>query len=125
MRFNAKITDRTLKFINPEYLKNFLREMSEGQFLIIDIEKRKNIRSLSQNSLYWGYILPTIADYTGYTSEELHSVFKRQFLPRKYITLANKRKLVDPTTTKLTTKDFTEYIEKIMVWSAQELSMEW
>lgn len=125
MKFNGVIKDRTLKFVNLDYLKNFLREMPENQYLVIDIEKRKNIRSNNQNAMYWGLILPTIANDLGYTSDELHSVFKRMFLPRKYITIKGKRKLVDPTTTKLTTQQFTEYIEKILVWSSQELGTEW
>ncbi len=125
MQFNAKIKNRTLIFVNKNYLINFLREMEEEQLLVVDIEKRKKFRSNSQNAMYWGYILPEIANETGHTAEELHFFFKRMFLPKKFIKVGKKRLMAEPSTTRLSTKEFSEYVEKIIVWSAQELGIEW
>ena len=125
MKFYGKIKDRTLKFNNIEYLKNFLRDMKDDQDLVIDIEKRSGKRSLSYNDFYWGVILQEISLYTGHTSNEIHNWFKAEFIKRKYLTLGGKKKLMAPTTTTMLTKEFTEYVEQILAWSAQELGMEW
>lgn len=125
MKFNAKIVGNAIRFANKEYLNNFLKGMPDGQYLVIDIEKRKRLRSNQQNAMYWAYVIPAISSETGHTHEELHFFFKRKFLPKQYIKIGNTRILAEPSTTKLTTKEFMDYVEQIMVWSAQELGMEW
>lgn len=125
MKFPAKIENKKLIFTRIDWVKNYLSQMKDGQLLIINIDKRRKIRSNAQNAMYWGHILPTIADETGHNAEELHFFFKRMFMPRKYIKVGKKRVLADPTTTSLTTKEFMEYVEKILVFSSQELGIEW
>lgn len=125
MRFYARIQNRALQYSNPVLLKDYLRGLKDNQILTIDIDKKKKLRSNQQNKLYWGLVLQTISLETGHNSEELHFFFKRMFLPRKYIKVGKKRLLAAPTTIKLNTQEFIDYVEKILVWSAQELGIEW
>jgi hypothetical protein len=125
MKFYGRTKEKRIKFDNIDYLNNFLRELPDGQFLSIEIGKRQKNRTNPQNSMYWGYILAEISKETGHTTEELHFLFKRMFLPRKYIKIGRNRFLAEPTTTKENTVEFTEYIERIQSFAATELGIIW
>jgi len=81
--------------------------------VILTIDKAKKPRTRSQNSYYWGAVLETIADHTGHTPNELHSYFKAQFLPRKDIVVKKRLVSAEGSTSDLSTKEFTDYIERI------------
>jgi len=75
------------------------------------------VRTLPQNSLYWGVYVKTIADELGYFPEELHEELKMMFNPKD-----SRLKLGDRyggSTKRMKRKEFGEYLEKIRIW-AQE-----
>ena len=79
---------------------------------------REAIRTLKQNSLYWPVYVQICADYFGYFPDEMHEIFKLMFN-------AKDSKLVPGgkfggTTTKMTTKEFTQYLEKIWIWAGTQ-----
>lgn len=76
---------------------------------------RQLIRTLPQNSLYWGVYIKIIANTLGYLPEELHEEFKLMFNPKDSKFIPGGR--VGGSTTKMTRRDFTEYLEKIRVWA--------
>lgn len=80
--------------------------------LVISIKLAKKKRSLPQNKLYWVW-LRDLSPHTGYTDEELHTLFKVRFLGMDKLTFLNEEYLVPRSTTKLTTKEFSEYMDKI------------
>jgi len=72
------------------------------------------IRTLPQNSLYWGVYIATIADHLGYFPDELHEEMKLMFNPKdSKIQLGQK---YGGTTTNMKRKAFSEYLEKIRIW---------
>lgn len=73
-------------------------------------------RSLKENNYYWGVVLQTIADGTGYTPEEVHDAMRWKFLRKgqRFETVAS--------TSSLSTYEFEEYLEKIRMFAAQELN---
>ena len=108
------------------FLKEILQGLKDGNYSIEIILKRVT-RTLQQNRLYFAYLW-MIAEEVGYISEEiskyekseivdaLHEVYKNKFIKWKTIKSAKdkrKRLKIDPTTTTMDTKEFTEYIEKI------------
>lgn len=78
------------------------------------VEKGK-IRNNEQNAMLWA-ILNQIALDTGNDVEELHEFFKNKFLSKtvEYEKLWEQK--VVWSTTRLTTKQFSEYIEKIILF---------
>lgn len=124
MRFAAKIENKSLKYFEIDRMKKYLSTLKDGQMLSIEIDKQKKNRSTSQNSMYWA-ILSEISNETGHSSDELHDFFKNKFLPRRYIKIGKSKLRAIPTTTNLTTLEFTEYIENIKAFTATELGMEW
>jgi hypothetical protein len=80
--------------------------------LIINVKQPKKKRSLDQNALYWSWI-NILAPHAGYSAEDLHDVLKVKFLGTKEITFRGEPILIAKSTTGLTTKEFTEYLDKV------------
>lgn len=97
---------------------NYLNSL-DGKRVQLTVEKVKHNRSLNQNSYYWGVVLKLIAGYTGAEPEEVHDALKMQFSQKRFV-----GNLVAPASTKrMDTIQFTDYIEKVRRWAAEELSV--
>lgn len=111
-----------------------LKSLPEGW--AVDFIEPKAVRTREQNKLYWKW-LSIISDETGYTKDELHDMFACKFLGYNvyrfrgdgdYEGIARMLNVdVEDlgaiikvrTTTKLTTKEFTEYLESIYLEVSQ------
>lgn len=93
----------------------FIKRMSvfEDCPICLEVDRVRSKRSLAQNALYWGVWLPIIADYTGYSPEQLHQTFKDMFLPKETITINGKTRSIMGSTAKLSTSEFNEYLMRI------------
>ena len=78
-------------------------------------------RTTDQNNLLWAFYTE-IANHTGHTPEEIHEYCKAAFLAPKIITVGKDTKEYR-TTTKLTTAEFSDYIERIYAFAAGELGV--
>lgn len=78
----------------------------------VTIEKYKKDRTKSQNSLMWMW-LGIISNDTGESPENLHEVFKLRFLGTEKIQSMGYSIEIPKSTTKLTTQEFTDYLDKI------------
>jgi hypothetical protein len=52
----------------------------EGKRIELVIRKRRSQRSLQQNKYYFGVVVEILANYCGYTTDEMHSALKIKFL---------------------------------------------
>jgi hypothetical protein len=87
--------------------------------------KEAKIRSLQENSYYWGVCLKILSEDTGYTPNEMHEVCRSMFLNEKVMLKINgkmQEKTIPISTTGLTTIEFEEYLSKIRQWASIELS---
>ncbi len=95
----------------------------------VTVEKRHATRSPAQNAWYFGQIIKRIADYTGYTPDELHEFFKKQFNAR-HVVIVNeagqvvREDVIGASTTKLNKVAFGEYCEQIRRWAAENLGLD-
>lgn len=80
-------------------------------------------RTNRQNAYYFGVVLKAISDYTGYSVNELHELFKSNLLPSKVITIGDKNVSITPSTTELSVVDFNDYIEQIAQFAADTLGI--
>ena len=112
--------DLAIKFLNVAKVKTHLLPL-RGETIEVTLEKRRKRRTDSQNSYYWGVVIKMIADTCGYrTSEEyagIHSELKQKFLPK------SGRLQIAKSTSSLNTVEFSEYIEKVRQWAAEELGI--
>ena len=77
---------------------------------------RELIRTLPQNKLYWGFYIKIIAEHIGELyPEDLHEELKLMFNPKDSSLTPGAR--FGGTTTRMTRKEFTEYLEKIRIWA--------
>ena len=113
---------------DPQVIQNLYQAITnrdaEKSWEVIIKPYRKN-RSLDQNNYYWGVVLPTIQyviqESRGehYSTEDLHEWFRDKFLPHRVITIKGETKAVQPSTSKLTIKEFSDYLESIIQFAAE------
>lgn len=106
-------TSRDMKLV-PDNTKAWLDYLLsvDKKKLVVSIEQEKWVRSASQNNFYWAY-LRIIANETGHTEDDLHSLFKRKFLPPEFVTILGIEIKRPASTTKLDKVAFGEYMQKI------------
>ena len=89
---------------------------------VLTIERETKRRTTSQNALMWMWIdsvVKHIHEHTGTDKDEVHEFFKRKFLPARYIEIGGE--IVEYYTTKdRTTKEMSEYMDKIYAWATAE-----
>jgi len=98
--------------------QSYLVELSrlEGQRIELTIRKERHVRSLSQNKYYWGVIIEILSNNFGYDKEEMHEALKFKFLKKHEDTDL----VTVGSTAKLSTAEFTEYIDEIIRWASTE-----
>jgi hypothetical protein len=112
--FYAKSVNSELVFDNQKAIKEYLFSVN-NKTLKVNIDKEYGVRSLDQNSWLWAGVYKPIADYTGNTETELHEVFKRMFLPPRFIKYRGKEIKIPNSTTKLNKLEFGDFVERIRV----------
>ena len=107
------------EFKKQSAISYFNKLLAKGS--LIEIREIKSKRSISQNALYWLY-LTCIEVETGTDRNYLHEYFKEQFIEPKKINVLGKV-LEFRTTTNLDTKQFTDYLNRIVDFALMELSI--
>jgi len=82
----------------------------------------KKHRTSDQNSMYHA-LVNQVSDQTGHSHTAMHEYFKSEFLGYQNFEV-NGRILSRPrSTTGLTTKEFSDYVEQVMAWCAEQFSI--
>lgn len=110
MKFLAEIKNRVLTIYDQEGYTQYLNTL-DGR-IQIDIRQIGNERTSQQNNYYHLY-LRIIADETGEDIDSLHELFKKKFLSPTFKTVMGEEITIPPSTTKLTKKEFSDYITQI------------
>ncbi|MBU1308800.1 MAG: hypothetical protein KKE30_04610 [Gammaproteobacteria bacterium] len=84
------------------------------------------MRSLPQNSYYWGVIVKIISDELGYSPAQIHEMLREEFLyevlhikTRDGIT----QKKIAKSTTEITTTEAEDYYSSIRQWASITLGL--
>ena len=88
----------------------------------ISISEHRARRSPEQNKLLWA-IYAEITEATGYTSSELHEAMKRKFLPPRMVRVGKEEIEVPGSSRDLDTKEFSEFVEHVARFAAEELGI--
>jgi len=96
--------------------------------IILRAEQHGSRRSLEANAYLWGVVYPTIGNHLGYSSEEVHEIYKKMFLEREYFLTNTSGEVVDtvkaPGTTRTMSKMiFWEYVDKVIMHAGGELGI--
>lgn len=93
--------------------------MKDGPVMMVKIYPYHRDRSKDQNSAYWRVLLRTLEDNSPFTANVWHEFFKKMFVPSEMVTVHGMVIEMHQTTTKMTVAEFTEYMEKIRKWVAE------
>lgn len=91
---------------------NFINAMNLTGDMEVVIKKRRKDRTTAQNRLMWMWY-GLISKDTGYTAEEVHELFKSRILGVEEKQIMGEPVLVVKSTTKLTTQEFTDYLNAV------------
>ena len=105
LRFPCKIEDGKLVLLNRAEFDNTIANLSGEYYIEL---KETGVRSAQQNNYYWK-IVNIIAEDLGYTDQEMHSTIKTHFNVES--------------TKVLSTKEFAQFIERIIRWCAVDLNI--
>ena len=105
LRFPCKIEEGNLVLLNRAEFDNAILFLSGEYYLEL---KETGVRSAQQNNYYWK-IVEIIAEDLGYTNQEMHSAIKEHFNIQSTKTLS--------------TKEFANFIERIIRWCAVDLNI--
>lgn len=125
--------DRIVDFSNPvEKAKELSHFRSlEGKHRVSDVKYRKR-RSDSQNAYMWAVVVPYVAAGLqeawgeNLSPDDVHEFLKSAFLPKREIVNHVSGEVAfsfTNSTTRLTTAEFTEYLERIAQFAAEKLSV--
>jgi len=117
--FHGKIASGKLFITDRPAFDAWQKRAKQGEVLL----KIKNIneknRSSKQQRYYFGVLIKTLADETGYTTDEMHEALKYKFLQEEGIYELPKIK----STSDLTTVEQEELNTKIREWASSELNI--
>lgn len=95
-----------------------------GRQVWVTVVRQQHNRTMPQNRYYFGVVVDLIAGYIGEGRDETHELLKAKFLPARDVELLDGQRLtMPPSTRNLTVEEFTAYIERVRVWSAQFLGL--
>lgn len=123
MKVTARI-ENGLQVIDSDRAKftKYLQKMPPWTMLELEVNRMRGLRSVEQNSYYWGIIVQMLSDYLGNTPQEMHDILKYLHNPKE-ITLPDGQIVLEgESTTKLDTKEAEAYFERIRIWAQIELN---
>lgn len=97
---------------SPAFLGSRLEKVPIGTELSATFEDKRPKRTGQQNRLYWMY-LGDIEAEMGNLADDLHELFKRKFLPPRWVTMFDEEVCLPPSSTVLSKTEFGEYLDKI------------
>lgn len=111
----GEIKNCKLELLDMDKWRSSLMALN-GRKVRVVVEEPKDTRSQKANRYYWAY-LSLIESETGNDANDIHELAKRKFLPPVYKTILGQEVKLPGSTTKLDNLEFTNYIQKIEVWS--------
>ena len=103
-----------LKITSEETLENARKQIGEldlSNAWEIEVKPFQFNRSVEQNKRYWK-LIEELGNFLGYDVGEMHELMKYKFLSYKQEMLGDEM-VVIPSTSKLTIKEFVEYLSKV------------
>lgn len=89
----------------------------------VEIAQHQARRTVSQNKLVWA-IYTEIASDTGHTADEIHEYCKAKFLPKRVVSFDGVDTEITGSTALLDKPAFSEYVERVTAWAAQEFGIQ-
>jgi len=115
--FVGTVNKGKIEYDLPANLNRWLMTL-EGKRVSVEVKKFYKTRTTEQNSYWWGVVVDTLSKHTGFESDEMHDWLKLEFLP---VYSSDGKMKSGRSTTRLTTLEFVDLIERVQRWAAQDL----
>ena len=116
--FQAEVHNGRAHLYNRVAYDAFITQM-EGKRITVEVEKWSPRHSDNQRKFYFGVVLKALERANiGYFKDEFHQICKDRFLAVE----KNGRTFARSTTT-LSTAEFSDYLERVIVWAATEFGV--
>jgi hypothetical protein len=98
---------------------NFIRaiNINPDELVEVVVKPYKRNRSLEQNDTYW-MIITDIGNELGYTKNDMHEFFMREYLPPRSIEV-NGKVIEAYSTRELKVGEMKDYLDRIIQWAAE------
>lgn len=126
-KFSGKVEHGKLTLYDRDAFAQYVSTFN-GKPVFITIERESRTRSNPQNAYLWGVVYKLIADHVGDDVDSIHEEMKTRFIP-KHVERINvetgevEELTVAGSTRKLTTQEFSDYVESIQRWAASFLGL--
>lgn len=120
-QFKAKVVKGAIKFINQAQFLTYIATFKDETILDVIVKKHYKKRSERQNAYYW-VCMTIIGNEIGEEPEDMHATFKSMFLTKNKEVRGNKIRII-PSTTKLSTMQFSDYFDKVQRFVGTELGI--
>ncbi len=107
---------------DKEAVKSVIDKLPEGVRYDVSIKRHRERRTIDQNRLYFLW-LACISNETGQSKDDLHDYFKQLYLGFKQRAVLNGKIYVNPSTSALDTKQFTDYLNRVQEFANMELEI--
>ena len=94
-----------------EHVRKQIGELDLSKAWEVEVKPFAFNRSVQQNRRYWK-LVQELGSYLGYDEGEMHELCKYKFLSYKQELLGDEM-VVIPSTSKITIKEFVEYLDKV------------
>ena len=128
LEFDGNVSaEGKLKIYDQELFVEHIKRFS-GKGVRLTLEAG-NKRSNQQNKYYWGVCINMIHEHTGQDEDDIHEFLKGKFnavefeIPRKDTGEVIDHATIGRTTTRMSTIEFNEYVEKIQMWASEFLNI--
>ena len=115
MKASGKIQKGKIIFDNKADFISSIAKMEDGIKIIIEVREAKDIRTNSQNRLWWKW-MEIISSEIGYEKQEIHDILKYKFLLREEMIDGEMHQNLKSTTT-LTKKEFNKLTQDVFYWA--------
>ena len=102
------VVDGRITFKNADYVKVNLPKYN-GMSGIVTIKKQWSKRSVSQNRYMW-LCFEVLAQYTGHSTEEVHTLCKGLYCPKKHVKVGKREYTMPKGTSELTKGEMVEFM---------------
>lgn len=105
---HCDVVNGRLVWKSEDYMRVNL-PLFEGMKGVLQVKAKWNKRSLSQNALYW-LRLGVISEHTGHTENELHTLYKGSYAPKKEITYKTRTYTLPKGTSEMSKGEMAEFM---------------
>lgn len=122
MKFRAKIVEGHITFSDKYRWTEYLRQI-EGKYVDIEVKIYRKKRTLDQNAYWWGVVMQTLSENTGYEKEEMNDLIESMFLSKE-LEIEGVVYTVPGKVKNLSTVEFNELKERVQRWAAIDLGID-